>query len=154
MHFPLFENCSVGNQVTIDLDVFIEYFLWKQGEEPEEGKLGITIYVIRDRLIRLEKRLNISIPTKYRRSSNGHVHVRLFFPMEISVLDAFMARAWLFDDQTRLSKDLARYLITNDLNEMNRCFDEKGTINGAKKAGAWIPIDEIQKYEDPQRKIE
>jgi hypothetical protein len=154
MHFPLFENCSVGNQVTIDLDVFIGYFLWQQGEEPEEGKLGITIYVIRDRLVRLEKKLNITIPAMYRRSSNGNVHVRLFFPEDVSVLDAFMARAWLFDDQTRLSKDLARYLITDDLNEMNRCFDEKGDINGSKKAGPWIPIDEIPKVqEDPQRKL-
>jgi hypothetical protein len=65
-----------------------------------------------------------------------------------------MIRAWMFDDQTRLALDMARYLKSNDLNEMNRCFDEKGDINGSKKAGPWIPIDEIPKVqEDSQRKL-
>jgi hypothetical protein len=47
----------------------------------------------------------------------------------------------MLDDQTRLSLDLARYLLTDSLHEMNRCFDEKATLDGTKKAGPWIPLD-------------
>lgn len=154
MNFPLFDNCSVGSQVTVDLDVFFQYYLLDNWITTD-GRSGMTIHITRRKLGSLSEILGIKIPAKYRRSSNGNVHVRLFFHEEISVLDAFMIRAWMFDDQTRLSLDMARYLKTNDLNEMNRCFDEKGTVNGAKKAGEWIPIEVIPKgVEDPQQRID
>jgi hypothetical protein len=154
MNPPHFDNRSVGSQVTIDLDVFFQYYIRSPQDVPENERIGLNIIATRERLNFLKMKFGIKIEAKYRRSSSGNVHVRLFFPYEVSVLDAFMIRAWMMDDQTRLTLDMARYLKSNDLNEMNRCFDEKGTINGAKKAGPWIPIEEIPKYDDPQRKIE
>lgn len=155
MIFPLFDNRSVGSQVTIDLDVFFTNYIRPIDQVPNDERVGLNINATRDRLKLLEKKLGTNIEAKYRRSSSGNVHVRLYFPGEVSVLDAFMIRAWMFDDQTRLALDMARYLKSNDLNEMNRCFDEKGKINGAKKAGAWIPIYMIPTLpEDPQKKIE
>jgi hypothetical protein len=150
----LFDNRSVGSQVTIDLDVFFTNYIRSPDQVPPDERIGINLFTTRDRIKILEKRVGMRIEAKYRRSSSGNVHVRLFFPCEVTVLDAFMIRAWMFDDQTRLALDMARYLKSNDLNEMNRCFDEKGDINGSKKAGPWIPIDEIPKVqEDPQRKL-
>lgn len=152
---PLFENCSVGSQVTIDLDVFFASYTRPLEDVPKDERVGLNINATRERLRSLEGMLGIEIGAKYRRSSSGNVHVRLFFPGEVSVLDAFMIRAWMFDDQTRLALDMARYLKTGDLNEMNRCFDEKGTVNGVKKAGEWIPINVIlQADQDPQQRIE
>jgi hypothetical protein len=154
MNSPLFENRSVGNQVTVDLDVFFWNYIRFLEDIPEDERIGLNINATRERLRVLEMKLKINIRAMYRRSSSGNVHVRLFFPQEVSVLDAFMIRAWMFDDQTRLALDMARYLKSNDLNEMNRCFDEKGTVNGTKKAGEWIPIDVIrQADQDPQQRI-
>jgi hypothetical protein len=154
MIFPLFNNQPVGSQVTIDLDVFFTSYIRPLEDVPTDERVGLNINATRGRLYLLEKRTGIKIKTMYRRSSSGNVHVRLFFPGDVSVLDAFMIRAWMMDDQTRLTLDMARYLKSNDLNEMNRCFDEKGTVNGSKKAGPWIPIEEILKLEkDPQQKI-
>ena len=150
----LFDNRSVGSQVTIDLDVFFINYIRSADQVPPDERIGINLFTTRDRIKVLEKRVGMRIEAKYRRSSSGNVHVRLFLPCEVSVLDAFMIRAWMMDDQTRLALDMARYLKSNDLNEMNRCFDEKGDINGSKKAGPWIPIDEIPKVqEDSQRKL-
>lgn len=155
----LFNNRSVGNEVTIDLDEFYEIFLMDQEDvlfdvlKGHPVKPGATIHIMRDRLDRFMKKAMVSARAVYRRSSNGHVHLRLIFAGEVSVLDAFMIRAWMFDDQTRLSKDLARYLMTGDLNEMNRTFDEKGKVeNGeviVRQAGEWIPINKMDALEYP-----
>jgi hypothetical protein len=138
---PLFPNQSVGKSVTVDIDVYFEYFIRRIEEIPLDEKPGILIGMIRDRFERLEKRLNTKLSADYRRSSNGHVHLRIYFNQEITVLDAFMIRAWMLDDRQRLALDEARYLITGSLHEMNRCFDEKATMDGTvKRAGPWIPL--------------
>jgi hypothetical protein len=136
----IFKNQNIGHEVTVDLDTFFYFFVRPEREWPDGEKQGITLRSIRGRLDRMSTAVHEYPVTYYRRSSNDHVHVRLHFENEITVLDAFMIRAWLFDDQTRLSLDLARYLSTGSLHEMNRCFDEKATINGVKQAGPWIPI--------------
>jgi hypothetical protein len=137
----LFENRSVGKIITIDLDVFFWSFVRPLEEVPENDRPGLTLNAIRIRLARLEKRVGLVIPASYRRSSGGHVHVRLSMPCEVSVLDAFLIRAWLFDDKTRLQLDEARYLMTGSLHEMNRCFDIKATVKGVNSSGPWIPLD-------------
>jgi len=138
----LFFNQAVGKEVTVDLDVWFWSFIRPYDEVPKGCKPGFTLISIRKRLERLEDAVGLKIKTFYRRSSNGHVHVKLVFRNEIAVLDAFMIRAWMLDDKQRLELDLARYLITGSLHEMNRCFDEKATDNGGvKHAGPWINID-------------
>lgn len=140
----IFENPHFSKDVTVDLDVFFYYFVRPADEIPEDEKPGITLSFVRERI----KRMTTVIPLEqwpiscyYRRSSNDHVHVKMSFPEEISVLDGFMIRAWLLDDKTRLELDLARYLHTRSLHEMNRCFDEKASDNGIKYAGPWIDIN-------------
>jgi len=138
----IFNNQTIGKEVTIDLDTFFFYFVRPESEWPEGEKQGITLRSIRERIQRMKPAVDRPMIAQYRRSSNDHVHVSLWFSdTDLTVLDGFMIRAWLFDDQTRLSLDLARYLITGSLHEMNRCFDEKATINGTKQAGPWIPLD-------------
>ena len=139
----IFKNRHFDTQaVTIDLDVFFYYFVRPLSECPDEERPGITIGTVRDRLSRLTDKIGSDLSSsEYRRSSRGNVHVRLRFAYPISVLDGFMIRAWMMDDQTRLSLDLARYLMTDDLHEMNRCFDEKAESDGVKRAGPWIPLD-------------
>jgi hypothetical protein len=149
----IFQNRPIGKEITIDIDSFFWYFVRPKEEEPEGEKPPITLYAIRERLERMVKIKGIPpVMAYYRRSSNDHAHVKLAFKEKITVLDAFMIRAWMFDDQTRLSLDLSRYLMTDSLHEMNRCFDEKATMDGVKQAGPWIPLkvgrDEYELWED------
>jgi hypothetical protein len=156
---PIFSNRSVGKQITVDLDVWWKYFFMREDQRLEllNGKLpadveetmraGITLYRSRDRLREIEQRIGLKTAAFYRKSSNGHVHLRIDFPCELSVLDAFMIRARMMDDQTRLALDMCRYLMTDDLNEMNRCFDAKGKLTPMlqiSEAGPWIPIETDQ----------
>jgi hypothetical protein len=137
----IFKNRSIGKEVTVDLDTYFFYFVRPLSEVPDGEKQGITLLSVRERLKRLLERLSSNeVTVEYRRSSKDHVHVKLKFEKELSVLDGFMIRAWMLDDQTRLELDLARYLKTDDLNEMNRCFDEKAEAGEVKKAGPWIPL--------------
>lgn len=140
----IFKNRTIGNTVTVDIDTYYYFFLRPQDEIPEDEKQGITLSTVRDRIQRLISYMppayGMNMDIHYRRSSNDHVHVRIRFVHDIEVLDGFMIRAWMLDDQTRLELDLARYLKTDDLHEMNRCFDEKATDQGIKKAGPWVPL--------------
>lgn len=140
----IFKNRNIGKQVTIDLDTYFYFFVRPLEEVPEGEKQGITLNSVRERLKRLYSRIppgyGMNIDVHYRRSSKDHVHVRIRFMQDLEVLDGFMIRAWMLDDQTRLELDMARYLLTDDLNEMNRCFDEKAEADGIKKAGPWIPL--------------
>jgi hypothetical protein len=137
----IFKNRIIGNQVTIDLDTYFFYFLRPSEDIPTGKKQGITLNSVKERLNRMLPRIKISnLMVHYRRSSHDHVHVRISLPEPITVLDGFMIRAWMLDDQTRLELDLARYLLTDDLHEMNRCFDEKAEGDEVKKAGPWIPL--------------
>ena len=137
----IFKNQDIGKEVTIDLDTYFYYFVRPSEEASKEEKQGITLKTVRERLRRLYPCIGSEpIVAYYRRSSNDHVHVKMRFLRDLSVLDGFMVRAWMLDDQTRLSLDLARYTISGSLHEMNRCFDEKATLDGTKKAGPWIPL--------------
>ena len=137
----LFLNQNVGDSITVDLDVWFWQFVRPLEEVPPDVKAGITLLSVRNRLERLENKLDFEIPAYYRRSSKGHVHVKLKLREDITVLDAFMIRAWMLDDQTRLELDLSRYLLTGSLHEINRCFDEKATCAGILKSGPWISLD-------------
>ena len=137
----IFKNQNIGKEVTVDLDTFFYYFVRPESEWPEDEKQGVTLRTVKERLSRMFPSIQYEpVVARYRRSSNDHVHVKLQFLSDLSVLDAFMVRAWMLDDQTRLSLDLARYLLTGSLHEMNRCFDEKATVDGTKKAGPWISL--------------
>jgi len=137
----MFENGDIGNAVTVDLDTYFYYFVRPSEEVPTDERPGISLSLMQERINRMYEYTGYR-PTvmEYRRSSNDHVHLRLVFENPVSVLDGFMIRAWMLDDQTRLSLDLARYLKTRSLHEMNRCFDEKATVDGIKRAGPWIPM--------------
>jgi len=139
---PLFPNSSVGNTVTVDLDVWMEYFLRDQNEIPPDEKSGITIGYIQEQIVKLECKLEMPIIAHYRRSSKGHIHLRLLFTDEITVFDAFLLRSCLFDDLTRHSLDERRYALWGSLHEMNKCFDHKGEPGGkVYSSGPWISLN-------------
>ena len=139
---PLVENKNVGRTVTIDLDVWYEYFLRERSECPEDEKPGINIGYIREQIILIEAKLNRPIPAQYRRSSKGHVHIRLIFDQDISVFDAFLLRSCLCDDLTRHMLDEKRYTLLGSLHEMNKCFDTKYETGGKLYiSGPWIPME-------------
>jgi hypothetical protein len=138
---PLFDNPSIGKFTTSDLDVWMEYFLRSQEDIPEDEKPGITIGYIREQIIKLEARLNQPIYAEYRRSSSGHIHIRVTFPEEISAFDNFLLRTVLVDDLTRHHLDEKRYALWGSLNEINKCFDSKGEAGGKPRhSGPWIPL--------------
>jgi hypothetical protein len=138
---PLFNNQPVGNSITVDLDIFFDDFVRELEEIPEKDRPGFTRHAVITRIMMIENAIQQEIQRSlYRRSSNGHVHLRLYLCQEVSVLDAFLIRATLWDDRTRLALDEARYLLTGSLHEMNRCFDEKADGEGVKRAGPWISL--------------
>lgn len=148
-----FDNRSVGREIKIDLDVFYEAFFLTDkdlqehfGKEAQNPDSPVYIGINRDEMVYWLNRLTNERGIRperveYRRSSNGHIHLKVVMREEISVLDGFMLRAWFLDDKTRLELDLKRYLLTNDLNEMNRCFDEKTNSEGTKRCGPWILLN-------------
>lgn len=141
----IFQNPDFTNEITVDLDTFFYYFVRPKREQPPEEKQGITLDLIRARIDLMTVYTPELAPAAiysilYRRSSKDHAHVKLKFRTPVSVLDGFMIRAWLLDDQTRLSLDLARYFKTRDLHEMNRCFDEKAAMSQIFEAGPWIDL--------------
>jgi len=138
---PLFPNPSVGRFVTIDLDVWMEYFLRDQNQIPPDEKAGITIGFIRDQIVKIEGVLEQTIFCQYRRSSKGHIHLRLTFHDEITVFDAFLLRSCLFDDLTRHSLDERRYALWGSLHEMNKCFDHKAEKGKVYSSGPWIALN-------------
>jgi hypothetical protein len=139
---PLFKNQSVGNAVTVDIDVPLENFLRPKEECREGEKPGITIGLIREQVIKIEARIDQPVVAQYRRSSKGHVHVRIIFENEITVLDALLLRAYLFDDTVRHSLDKRRYVEWENLYHMNRCFDDKIESGQIYSAGPWISLDD------------
>jgi hypothetical protein len=132
------KNQPVGNTVCIDWDLFYADFIRKVAPS--------TVALIKE----LEDLMQVPISAFYRESSNGNVHLKLVFPFDVSVLDAFMVRAWMADDRTRLRLDLARYLRTGSLHEMNRCFGGKvKRTNGQttlQKAGEWVQLFQEDHY--------
>ena len=131
---PIFLNQSVGNQICIDWDLYFSDFL----------KLAIPSTRILVHEIR--QKVGCEVKVWYQESSNGNVHLGLRFDRDISVLDAFMIRAYVADDPKRLRLDMARYMRTGSLYEMNRCFQAKIELREGQasllSAGPWIRLEE------------
>jgi hypothetical protein len=129
-----FLNQSVGNQMCIDWDMYFTDFL------------KFALPSTRTLLNEAREIMKTPILAWYQESSNGHVHIGIRFDHNISVLDGFMVRAFLADDQQRLRLDMARYMKTGSLYEMNRCFQDKISIKDGQAslttAGPWIRLDE------------
>jgi hypothetical protein len=139
---PLFKNPAVGNTVTVDLDVWIENFLREREDVPKTERPGITIGFLREQIIMIEAAINEPITAHYRRSSKGHIHVLLTFPHDITVFDAFLLRSCLWDDLTRHALDEGRFALWGNLNELNKCFDQKvGKGGQVFTTGPWISLD-------------
>jgi hypothetical protein len=126
----IFRNQSVGNQICIDWDLYFSDFL------------KIAIPSTRTLIQEVEKHTGLKAIAWYQESAKGNVHIGLRFNREISVLDAFMVRAFMADDSKRLRLDMARYMRTGSLYEMNRCFQHKIEVKEGQAtlmdAGPWI----------------
>lgn len=139
---PLFPNPFIGNYVTSDIDVYFEYFIRPLADCPDDERPGLNLEYVREQVVKIEAKIEQSLYVEYRRSSSGNTHVRVTFPEQITVSDAFYIRANLFDDLTRLSLDMRRFSLWGSLHEIHKCFDEKATTKGGvKKAGPWIPLN-------------
>lgn len=75
-----------------------------------------------------------------RKSSGGHVHIRVHLDHEVSIFESFMIRAFLCDDAARLACDLDRYYRTGRLENTGRTFDQKYTRGQLRHAGRWQRI--------------
>ena len=128
--------------VTVDLDVWFEYFLRTKEETPTDQARGLTRDYIVDQLTLVEAALEKSVTgAYYRRSSKGHVHLLLTFSEEVTVFDGFILRACLYDDTMRLSLDMHRYGLHDSLEKLNKCFDEKSDNGKFYVSGPWIPLN-------------
>jgi hypothetical protein len=128
------ENKFIGRCVCVDWDLYFNDFL--------NTAMDYTRILVK----KVEERTGREIESFYQESANGNVHVALRFNQSVTVLDAFLIRAWMGDDETRLRLDLARYFKTGSLHEMNRCFQSKIKLKGGQaslsSAGPWIRLDQ------------
>ena len=75
----------------------------------------------------------------YRRSSSGHVHLKLEFLTEPDILVQFEIRALMHDDPFRISLDLRRLPIQGK-DEINRIFSSKYKYGQLHSVGEWIQL--------------
>ena len=101
----------------------------------EEWYNGIGFKTMRDRI--LNKVADVW-RAEVRKSSGGRVHVRVHLNHDIPLIDLFALRAFLDDDPCRLACDLNRYYRTGDVEQTNRCFDEKYKHGSLRQAGKWM----------------
>jgi hypothetical protein len=127
-------NIYIGRCVCIDWDLYFNDFL------------KIATNHTRKLIETIEERSGRKVEAFYQESSGGNVHIALRFPQSLTVLDAFLIRGWMGDDETRLRLDLARYYKTGSLHEINRCFQSKIRVKGGQasltNAGPWIRLEE------------
>jgi hypothetical protein len=130
------ENLYIGRCVCIDWDLYYSEFL--------KLAKGHTLTLIKT----VEERTGYKVEAYYQQSASGNVHIALRFNKSVTVLQAFLIRAWMGDDQQRLRLDLARYFKSGSLHEMNRCFQDKIKIKNGQavlsSAGPWIRFEEIE----------
>ena len=108
--------------VTIDIDE--DFDEWKKNK----------LVAMRNRIV--NKVLNVW-KAQLRRSSGGHVHIKLKLNYDISLFQSLCLRAFLDDDPHRLACDLERFYRTKRIDETGRCFDEKYTKGKTRYAGKW-----------------
>lgn len=129
----LFPNPHIGKCVCIDWDLYCRDFV--------DIAIPYAISLIQF----VSDRTGLEIKAYYQESASGNVHVALKFNQNITALDAFLIRAWMGDDETRLRLDLARYMKSGSLHEMNRCFQDKIRIKDGQanltSAGPWIRLE-------------
>ena len=76
----------------------------------------------------------------YRRSSSGHVHLKLEFQSEPDLFIQFEIRALLHDDPFRIALDLRRLPIQGK-DEINRIFSSKYKNGQLHSVGEWIKLE-------------
>lgn len=82
-----------------------------------------------------------SLKIAWRRSSSGHVHLRVGFPYELNPGEAFYEREQLADDPIRLKFDAYRYWRTRDpIYARGILFDSKVDGGLIFETGAWHPL--------------
>jgi hypothetical protein len=128
-------NLDMGKCVCIDWDLYFTDFLKMAMKHTQ-----VLVETV-------QERTGMKARVFYQESASGNVHIALKFPKSVTVLDGFLIRAWMGDDETRLRLDLARYFKSGSLYEMNRCFQNKIKVKGGQaslqNAGPWIPLEEI-----------
>jgi hypothetical protein len=92
-------NVATVDQINIDIDVPYERF---------KGLYGCS------KLKKLIKDLPDVKRSIIRESSNGRVHVRIFFKHPIDLFESFLVRGFLRDDAYKLRFDLERYYKYRD----------------------------------------
>lgn len=130
-----FENILIGDEITLDIDIFVEDWLLLA----KDAFIG--------KICDIEEKFNIPLVVYYRESCHRNVHIKLKFPAPLSMFEVLLFRAWLDDDQTLLYLDMKRYFKLMDAeHHFMRRFDCKGTINDKgqmeiTKAGPWRALE-------------
>ena len=121
-----------GFELFIDIDNDFDRFLQSRtfGYIRENWKYVRSL--LRDKEIFIQK-------LEYRRSSSGHVHLRLTLSMMPNIIDQFQIRSLLHDDPWRIGIDLRRLAIQGS-EEINRIFDRKIKNGITHVVGPWLDI--------------
>ena len=80
------------------------------------------------------------IHASIRRSPSNHIHIRLEFDRQHTLLKQMAMRGFLGDDPHRLACELTRWYIYEDPDKIGRTFDEKCIAGIIRKAGEWQVI--------------
>jgi len=130
-----FENITIGDEITLDIDLFVEDWLLL-------AKKGFI-----EKIHDIEDKFQLPVMVHYRESSHRNVHIKLKFPKALTMFEVLLFRAWLDDDQTLLYLDMKRYFKLMDAeHHFMRRFDCKGKINDQgefeiSRAGPWILLN-------------
>jgi hypothetical protein len=95
--------------------------------------------LIRKNLPEIEKKFG-QFQLWIRRSSSGHVHMRIDLSEGVGVLDHFVIRSLMHDDIFRIGIDLRR-LFYQGAGEINRIFEMKFKNGIRHEVGKWESVD-------------
>ena len=96
-----------------------------------------TAQFIRKNIQLLKEKSAVDIQTIYiRKSSSGHVHLRVLMEFPVGFISMMQIRALLHDDVYRLAIDLRRSFIQGE-QETNRIFSSKWKNGEEFHAGEW-----------------
>jgi hypothetical protein len=114
----------------INLDIDLEFHSYTRSYDFDDLRAKIReVFPVADKKVWVRK------------SANGNTHIRIESSCEFSLFETFLIRAYLGDDSSRISHDLARYWQFRDIGLIGRLFDEKLIKGSVVRAGDWEVLE-------------
>jgi hypothetical protein len=119
-------------EIYIDIDQ--DYETFNTSKTAEFIRKNVELYNTQP--ISSRKSMNMIRKIEIRKSSSGHVHLKVYMLDPVDFLEMMQIRALLHDDVYRLAIDLRRSFIQGE-QETNRIFSSKWKNGEEFHAGEW-----------------